>query len=100
MSHRLKGLFIKSILCLAAALPAVRAGDCHPAPCEPAPCAPTITYKKIMVEECVPEQFTTTRTVYKTHLVQEAYTAWKSECVSEVRTRTVCSYKSVCVPEV
>src|ERR1700730_6522813 len=71
-----------------AALPA-RAGDC----CAPAPCTRTVC-----VTEWVPEQYQTTRTVYKTECRQEAYTAYKCESVPETRTRVCTVYKQV--PEV
>jgi hypothetical protein len=60
------------------------------------PCAPA--YRTITVSEWVPETYQTTRTVYKTEYVNEAYTAYKTVCVPETRTyaRTI----SKMVPEV
>jgi hypothetical protein len=51
--------------------------------------------KTITVTECVPENYTTTRTAYKYECKTEAYTAYKTECVPEVRTRVCTVYKRV-----
>ncbi len=69
-----------------------RADDC----CAPAPCAPQ--YRTVCVHEWVPENYTTTRTVYTRECKQENYTAYRCECVPETRTRTCTTYKMV--PEV
>jgi hypothetical protein len=75
-----------------AATPAARAGDC----CNP--CAPAPAMRTVSVKEWVPEQYTTTRTSYRTEWREEAFTAYRCECTPEVRSRTV----TVCrmVPEV
>jgi len=66
------------------------------APCcpPPAPCCCTIV-KKICVTEFVPEHYECTRTVNKIEWKDEAYTATKTECVPEVRTRTCTVYRTV-----
>jgi len=51
--------------------------------------------KTICVEECVPEHYTTTRTVYRTEKVCEKYTAYKCISVPETRTRTCTVYEKV-----
>jgi hypothetical protein len=79
---------------LAAATSAARAD--HAPAAAPAPCAPA--YRTVCVKEWVPETYPCTRTVYKTEYKHEAYTAYKTECVPETRTRTCVSYRMV--PEV
>jgi hypothetical protein len=59
--------------------------DCAPA-CA-APAAPA--FRTITVTEWVPEQYQATRTVYKTVCAEEKYTAYRTECVKETRTRKV-----------
>src|SRR5688572_18884299 len=44
-------------------------------------------YQTVCVTEWVPEYYKTTRTTYKSTCVQERYTAYRHECVPEVRTR-------------
>jgi hypothetical protein len=64
-------------------------------------------YRTILVTECVPEYYKTTRTVYKQECVPERYTAYRTECVPEKYTayRTECvpekytAYRTECVPE-
>jgi hypothetical protein len=53
--------------------------------------------RKVMVTQWVPQNYETTRTVYKTEWKDEKYTAYKCELVPEERTRkvTTCKY----VPE-
>jgi hypothetical protein len=70
---------------LAAAAVTARAQDCSPAPI-----APTPATQSVCVTEWVPENFTQTRTVYRTQCVQEAYTAYRTECVPQTCTR-VCT---------
>jgi hypothetical protein len=77
---------------LAALAAPCRAGD---GPCD-APCAPPM--RTVCVTEWVPENYVTTRTVYRTECVQEKYTAYRTECVPQTRTRT-CVVNRV-VPEV
>jgi hypothetical protein len=74
---------------LAAAPVAARAGDgpCCGDSCG-APCAPVM--RTVCVTEWVPENYVSTRTVFKTECVVEKYTAYRTECVPEARTRTVC----------
>jgi hypothetical protein len=67
-----------------------------PAPAH-GPCAPAT--RKICVTECVPEYYTTTRTVYRTEKVCENYTAYKCVSVPETRTRTCTVYEKVPVCE-
>jgi hypothetical protein len=67
------------------------AGPCA-SPCAEtvaAPCAPA--FRTITVNEWVPENYETTRTVYKTEYKTEKYTAYRTECVPETRkvSRTV-----------
>ncbi len=106
-NQRVHALLLKGILCLAVILPAVRAEEdkkpeekkpeAKPAVVATAdPCGPRTT--TVMVEECVPEQYTTTRTAYRMEQVKENYTAYKTETVCEPRTRMVTTYKLV--PEV
>ncbi len=59
---------------------------CCPPPCCPPPC-PIV--KKICVTEFVPQHYEACRTVYHTEYRDEFYTAYKTECVPECRTRTV-----------
>jgi len=80
-------LLVGSVLAVAAS--SARADDC----CAPAPCTQTVT-----CTEWVPEQFQTTRTVYRTEYRQEAYTAYRNECFPETKTRVCTVYKSI--PEV
>jgi hypothetical protein len=54
--------------------------------------------RTVCVTEWVPENYVTTRTTYKTELVQEKYTAYRTECVPEVHSRTVVVNRMV--PEV
>jgi hypothetical protein len=54
--------------------------------------------RTVCVTEWVPENYVTTRTVFRTECVQEKYTAYRTECVPETRTRT-CVVNRV-VPEV
>jgi hypothetical protein len=75
-------------LVVACAVPA-RADDCS----APAPCAPA--FKTVTTTEWVPEHYETFKTVYKTISSIEKYTAYKIECVPEVRTRVVTVNKSV-----
>ncbi len=82
------------------------AAHAHPAPAHPAPahaapahdpCAPAT--RKVLVTEyvCVPTQ--ETRTAYRTEFRTETYTAHRTECVPEQRTRTVTVNKLVPVVE-
>jgi hypothetical protein len=68
-----------------------RAGGCGE-PCG-SPCGPV--FKTVAVTEWVPENYETTRTVFKTVCVTENYTAYRTECVPEVRTRVVTVTKVV-----
>lgn len=47
-------------------------------------------HRTVCVKEWVPEQYETTRTTYKTEWKEEKYTAYRTECVPEKRTITVC----------
>ena len=68
-----------------------------PAPPAPAvPCAPA--FRTICETVRVPETYVTTKTVYERVCCQEKYTQYRTECVPETRTRTVCVYHKV--PEV
>jgi hypothetical protein len=85
---------LANVLVAAAAVSARAGDDC----CAPAPvtsCAPAT--QSVCVTEWVPENYTTTRTVYRTECVQEAYTAYRTECVPQVQTR-VCTVNRM-VPE-
>lgn len=44
--------------------------------------------QSVCVTEWVPQNYTTTRTVYRTQCVQENYTAYRTVCVPETRTQT------------
>lgn len=90
IAQRVRFALLASTVVMTAALPAARGGDgC----CPPAPCGPAM--KTICVEECVPEHYTTTRTVYKKERVCEKYTAFRCESVPETRTRTCTVYDKV-----
>ena len=58
-------------------------------PCPPKTCI-------VWVNEMVQEQYPCTRTVYDKVCKTEEYTAYKTECYQEPRTRTVTCYKQVC----
>jgi hypothetical protein len=66
--------------------------DCCNTDCAPA-CAPA--YRTVTVTEYKPTTVEEWRTVYKTVCETEKYTAYRTECVPEVRHRTVCSVKEV-----
>ena len=112
--QRVRVALLASIVAMTATLPVVRAADapapcnsCAPAACAPAPCAPAAcapapcapAMKTISVVECVPEYYTTTRTVYRQEKVCEKYTAYKCVSVPETRTRTRTTYEKVPVCE-
>jgi len=106
--QRVRLALLASMVAMAAALPVAPgkalAGDCKTSdgkPCEVISSAPAAApaMKTIRVTECVPEHYTTTRTVYKTHKVEEKYTAYRCEKVPETRTRTVTVYDKVPVEE-
>lgn len=86
---------------LAAAAVSARAEELTPTPAAggavPAasadPCAPAT--QSVCVTEWVPENFTTTQTVYKTVCVPETFTAYKTECVPQTCTRVCTVYKTV-----
>jgi hypothetical protein len=59
------------------------------------PAAPAHAMRTICVRECVPETFTTTRTVYERVCKQEKYTAYRCETVPTQQTRTVTVFKTV-----
>jgi hypothetical protein len=86
--HLINGLLASFALVVASSL--AQAACCPPPCCTPAPsCEPAPMIKKtITVFEWVPETYETTRTTYKTEMVQEAYTAYKMVSVPEVRTIT------------
>lgn len=69
-----------------------------PAPAAPAADACAPQYRTVCVNEWVPENYQTTRTVYDRVCTQEKYTAYRCEYVPETRTRTVTTYRQV--PEV
>jgi hypothetical protein len=70
--------------------PAQAEEGCGAPGCAPAPC-----FKTVCVTEWVPEHYETVRTVYKTVCATENYTAYRTECVPETRTRVVTVYKSI-----
>ena len=84
---------------LAAAAVSARAGDGTPvaAPVTPAAPATAPATQSVCVTEWVPENYTTTRTVYRTECAQETYTAYRTECVPQMQTR-VCTVNRM-VPE-
>lgn len=82
-SHRIRTHLLAGGVLAVLALGA-RGGDCG-APCA-APCAPA--FRTVCCTEWVPENYVTTRTVYKTECVQEKYTAYRTECVAEQRSCT------------
>jgi len=70
--------------------------DCCNNDCAP-PCAPA--YRTVTVTEYKPTTVEEMRTVYKTVCETEKYTAYRTECVPETRTRNVCCTKMVPVVE-
>ncbi len=84
--QRIRFALLAGALAAVAAHPA-QAGDC----CAPAPAK----FCTIKVWECVPETYTTTRTVYKTECRTEQVTCYKCECVPEQKTCTYTVYKKV-----
>jgi len=99
--QRVRIALLASMVAMAAALPVAPgkafAGSCGPdcgsaAPC-PVVAAPAM--RTITVTEMVPEQYVTTRTVYRQQRCEEKYTAYRIERVPETRTRTVCVYEKV-----
>src|SRR4029077_15889748 len=81
---------IALLACVASAAAAVSAradgaapSDHGPAPPAPAPGGPAM--QTVRVQEWVPEHYQATRTVSKTECVQQAYTAYRTECVPETR---------------
>ena len=73
---------------LATPTAAVAADGC----CSPCP----TTTRKVTCVEYVPEQYTTTRTCYRTECRQEAYTSYRCEMAQEQRTCTKNVMKPVC----
>jgi hypothetical protein len=76
-------------------------GGCAGVPadcCAPAPvcCAPA--FRTIRVTEWVPENYECIRTTYKMVPTTETVTCYRTECVTETRTRKVCCNRTV--PEV
>jgi len=69
-------------------------GGCGGSTSLAAPTATAVT-TSMLVDEWVPEQFQTTRTVLRAEVRQEAYTAYKTECVSEYRPQTITTYRMV-----
>ncbi len=89
-------------LVLAAAALSARAEELNPVPAPAAgsavpavaaPCAPAM--QSICVTEWVPQNFTTTQTVYKTVCVPQTFTAYKTVCVPQTCTRVCTVYKRV-----
>jgi len=93
--HRARIALLANVI-LAAAAVSARAEDgcCAPAP-TPA-CAPAM--QTICVTEWVKENYTTTRTVYRTECVPETFTAYKTVCVPQTTTHVVTVNRMV--PEV
>jgi hypothetical protein len=96
--------FLIGLVTAVAASPA-RAQDPKPGTPEPgkpatkvAPVAADPCVQTIQVIECVPENYTTTRTAYRYECRQEACTAYRCEFANEVRTRTCTTYDRI--PEV
>jgi hypothetical protein len=77
----------------AATVGSVRAGDAPAAAAAPSP-----QFATVCVNEWLPEQYQCTRTSYRTECRTEAYTAFRCECVPEVRQRVCTVYRMV--PEV
>jgi hypothetical protein len=84
---------------LAGALAAVAAHTARAAE-EIKPPAQAPQFCTIKVTECVPETYTTTRTVYKTVCKTEEYDTFKCVSVPREVTRTVTTYKRVCEEKV
>src|SRR5262249_22094392 len=63
----------------------------RPRACD-APCGPTDLTKKVLCTEYRPQQYETTRTVYKTEWKEEKYTFYTCELVPQTTTRkeTIC----------
>jgi hypothetical protein len=85
--HLIGSLFAGAALLAGAGVAQACAGPCAAPAAECA--APA--YRTITVNEWVPETYETTRTVYRTQLVTQKYTAYRTECVPQTRTvsRTV-----------
>jgi len=97
--QRVRVALLASMVTMAASFATkAQAGHCDSG-CAPAPAAacPTSTVK---VWECVPETYTTTRTVYKQVEVEEKYTAFKCVTVPETHVRKVCCYEKVPCEEI
>jgi len=89
------------VACTVLASVNVGRSQCCDAPCAgaavaAAPCGPT--YKTIFVTEWTHEQVPVTRTAHRMECRTEAYTAYRTECAPEVRTRTFVVNRTV--PEV
>src|SRR5262249_46378042 len=104
--QRVRVALLASVVAAAAAPAVARAGDApsgaphHAAPGAVAPAAPIApATRKVCVEEWVPENYTTTRTVYRTEKVCEKSTAYRCVSVPETRTRTCTYYEKVPVCE-
>jgi hypothetical protein len=104
--QRVRVALLASMVTMASALPLAgkaRADHCNSGcPHAPAagPVAPVAPVKTVKVMECVPETYTTTRTVYKQVEVEEKYTAYKCVTVPETQVRKVCTYEKVPCEEV
>jgi hypothetical protein len=85
-------LWVTLVMGAVIGLGAVPAGACADG-CAPPPCATTVAaapaMQTVTVNEWVPETYETVRTVYKTQMVCETYTAFRTECVPVTKTRQV-----------
>jgi hypothetical protein len=93
--HVFRGLLAGVAFLAASGAAQACAGPCGGSPCgnpcveSCAPAAPVAPVTRtITVYERVPEYYETTRTTYKSVCVTENYTAYRTECVPEVRTCT------------
>jgi hypothetical protein len=100
--QRVRIALLASMVAMAAALPVAPgkafaesvAPDSGPA--APAPVVSSgPAMRTIRVTECVPENYTTTRTVYRQQRCEEKYTAYRIEHVPETRCRKVTVYDRV-----
>jgi hypothetical protein len=83
--------FLIGLVAAAAVAPA--RADHNGGGCCEAPCAPAM--RTVTCTEWVPQQYTTTRTAYRSECRQEAYTAFRCEYSTETRTRTCTYYERV-----
>jgi len=112
--QRVRVALLASIVAMAAALPLVNGGKAQAGSCGSCGSAGTVVSSTSAAraqlslvrphgpsrsQKWLPENYTTTRTVYRQQRVEEKYTAYKIERVPETRTRNVTVYEKVPVEE-